>query len=38
MLILKILETLSHNTLADNIGFSMAALSIAVVLLVLLQL
>lgn len=38
MLILKILETLSHNTLADNIGFSMAVLSIAVVLLVLSQL
>ena len=32
MLILKILETLSHNSLAENIGFSLTVLSMAIAL------
>ena len=34
MELFKILDTLAHNSLADNIGFTLAALALAIVLLV----
>lgn len=34
MELLKILDTLAHNSLADNIGFALAVLAMASVLLV----